>query len=184
MSANIIGNNANDSEEVAEMREQLYNLAASGRSERVFGTNKILTAAHVDKMTERQVRTSYARLESHLLGSNTDLIIESFISGVHRAAGAVVPLKDREALDKRIVENNAVTNQLTCLVGRLNRCSGVCIAGASWVVTLLNHIDWEKMSEERRQRLEQRRQRLAEEKQASVNALHRTSSLPDMRPHP
>ena len=145
--SNIIGISSTDSDEVADMRSHLLDLVASGHAERIFGKGKIMTAAHVEKMNEKQVRFSYNRLEATLLGNNTDMIIESLISGIHRAAGAVVPLKNREELDKRVAENNAVTSQLSFLIGRVNRTSSVCVAGMSWAVTLLNHIDWEKLWE-------------------------------------
>ena len=143
--SDIIGVNATDSEEVAEMRSHLFNLAASGHSERIFGKGKVLTSTHVEKMNEKQVRSSYNRLEATLLGNNTDMIIESLVSGVHRAAGAFIPLKDIEDLNKRVVENNAVTSQLAFLIGRVNRTSSACVACMSWGITLLNHIDWESL---------------------------------------
>ena len=120
--------------------EKLAILVSTGKCKEAIGVN--LTHEQVRRLEEKDVMKHYKRYEAYVGSKTTETLIDSFLSFSTKAIGAVVRLKDAEAMKNELKNDYIITKELSNLSGNLALRSGRMLAFANAFLIIAKHVDF------------------------------------------
>ena len=126
--------------DIPALREQLAILVSTGKCKEAIGVN--LTHEQVRRLEEKDVMRHYKRYETYVGAKTNETMINSFLSVSVKTLGAVVRIKDPDALHNELKNDYVITKELSTFAGAIALGCGRLLAFANAIVITLKHIDF------------------------------------------
>ena len=126
--------------DIPSLREQLAILVSTGKCKEAIGMN--LIHDQVRWLEDKKVMKHYKRYETYVGAKMTETLIESFLSFATKALSMAVRIKDSDALQNELENDNIITKELSALSGRLALRCGRLLAEASAFLISAKHVDF------------------------------------------
>ena len=98
---------------IPDLREQLAILVSTGKCKEAIGVG--LTHEQVRRLDDKEVMKHYKRYETYVGAKTTETLIESFLAFSIKALGLVVSIKDANALQNELKNDDIITKELSNL---------------------------------------------------------------------
>ena len=126
--------------DILALREQLAILVSTGKCEEAIGVN--LTHEQVRRLEDKDVMRHYKRYETYVGAKTNETMINSFLSFSVKTLGAVVRIKDPDALHNELKNDYVITKELSAFSDAIALGYGRLLAIANAIVITLKHIDF------------------------------------------
>ena len=126
--------------DILALREQLAILVSTGKCKEAIGVN--LTHEQVRRLEDKDVMRHYKRYETYVGAKTNETMINSFLSFSVKTLGAVVRIKDPDALHNELKNDYVITKELSAFSGAIALGYGRLLAIANAIVITLKHIDF------------------------------------------
>ena len=126
--------------DVPALRENLAILVSTGKCKEAIGTN--LTHEQVRRLEEKDVMKYSKRYETYVGAKTNETMINSFLSFSVKTLGAVVRIKDPDALHNELKNDYVITKELSAFSGAIALGCGRLLTIANVIVITLKDIDF------------------------------------------
>ena len=126
--------------DIPALREKLAILVSTGKCKEAIGVN--LTHDQVRRLEDKDVMRHYKRYEAHVGAKTNETMINGFLSFSVKTLGAVVRIKDPNALHNELKNDYVITKELSAFSGAIALGCGRLLAIANAIVITLKHIDF------------------------------------------
>ena len=126
--------------DIPALREKLAILVSTGKCKDALGVN--LTHEQVRRLEEKDVMKYSKRYETYAGAKTNETMINSFLSFSVKTLGAVVRIKDPDALHNELKNDYVITKELSAFSGAIALGCGRLLAIANAIVITLKHIDF------------------------------------------
>ena len=126
--------------DITALREKLAILVSTGKCKETIGVN--LTHEQVRRLEDKDVMRHYKRYEAYVGAKTNETMINGFLSVSVKTIGAVVRIKDPDALHNEPKNDYVITKELSALSGAIALGCGRLLAIANAIVITLKHIDF------------------------------------------
>ena len=126
--------------DIPALREQLAILVSTGKCKEAIGVN--LTHEQVRRLEDKDVMKHYKRYETYVGARTTETLIESFLAFSTKALRLVLRLKDTEALQNELRNDDIITKELSNFSGNLALRCGRLLAVANAFLITAKHVDF------------------------------------------
>ena len=100
------------------------------------------THEQVRRLGEKDVMKHYKRYETYVGAKTNETMINNFLSFSVKTLGAVVRIKDPDALHNELKNDYVITKELSAFSGAIALGCGRLLAIANAIVITLKHIDF------------------------------------------
>ena len=130
--------------DIRSLLEQLAVMVSTGKAKEAIGVQ--LTHDQVKRLSDKDVQKYAKRYETYVGAKTTESLIDSVIYLASKALGLLVKIKDPDALQKELKNDNIINQELSNLAGNAAlKCSRLlAVANAALITT--KHIDFSKES--------------------------------------
>ena len=129
--------------DILALREQLAILVSTGKAKEAIGVQ--LTHDQVKRLSDKDVEKYCKRYTSYVGGKTTENLIQSLLMVVTKAVGMALPIKNVEALQKKLGEDYIIINELSSLAANLALKCGRFLALANAALITTKHIDFSEV---------------------------------------
>ena len=126
--------------DIPALCENLAILVCTGKCKEAIGVK--LTQEQVRRLEEKDVMRHYKRYETYVGAKTNETIINGFLSVSVKTFGAVVRIKDPDALHNELKNDYVITKELSALSALIALGCGRLLAVANAIVITLKHIDF------------------------------------------
>ena len=126
--------------DIPALREKLEILVSTGKCKDAIGVN--LTHEQVRRLEEKDVMKYSKRYETYVGAKTNETMINSFLSFSVKTLGAVVRIKDPDALHNELKNDYGITKELSALSAVIALGCDRLLAIANAIVITLKHIDF------------------------------------------
>ena len=126
--------------DIPALREKLAILVSTGKCKEAIGVN--LTHEQVRWLEEKDVMKYSKRYETYVGAKTNETMINSFLLFSVKTLGAVVRIKDPDALHNELKNDYVITKELSAFSGAIALGCGRLLAIANAIVITLKHIDF------------------------------------------
>ena len=126
--------------DIPALRENLAILVSTGKCKEAIGVN--LTHEQVRRLEEKDVMKHYKRYETYIGAKTNETMVSGFLSFSVKALGAVVRIKDPDALHNELKNDYVITKELSAFSGAIALGCGRLLVIANAIVITLKHIDF------------------------------------------
>ena len=113
---------------------------STGKCKEAIGTD--LTHEQVKRLGDKDVMKYSKRYEAFVGAKTNEAMINSFLSVTVKTIGAVVKIKDPDALQNELKNDYVITKELSAFSGAIALGCGRLLAFANAIVITLKHIDF------------------------------------------
>ena len=125
--------------DIPALRENVI-LVSTGKCKEAISVN--LTHEQVRRLEEKDVMKYSKRYETYVGAKTNETMINSFLSFSVKTLGAVVRIKDPEALHNELKNDYVITKELSAFSGAIALGYGRLLAIANVIVITVKHIDF------------------------------------------
>ena len=122
------------------LREKLAILVSTGKCKEAIGAN--LTHEQVRRLEDKDVMKYSKRYEAFVGAKTNEAMMNSFFSFTVKTLGAVVKIKDPDALKNELKNDYVITKELSAFSGAIALGCGGLLAFANAIIITLKHIDF------------------------------------------
>ena len=126
--------------DIPALREKLAILVCTGKCKEAIGVN--LTHEQVRRLEEKDVMRHYKRYETYVGAKTNESIIDGFLSVSVKTLGAVVRIKDPDALHNELKKDYVIAKELSALSAVIAMGCSRLLAVANAIVITFKHIDF------------------------------------------
>ena len=126
--------------DIPALREKLAILVSTGKCKEAIGVN--LTHEEVRRLEDKDVMKYSKRHEAYVGAKTNEAMINSFLSVSVKTIGAIVRIKDPDALQNDLKNDYVITKELSAFSGAIALGCGRLLAFANTIVITLKHIDF------------------------------------------
>ena len=126
--------------DIPALREKLAILVSTGKCQEEIGVN--LTHEQVRRLEDNDVMRHHKRYEAYVGSKTNETMVSGFLSFSVKALGAVVRIKDPDALHNELKNDYVSTKELSAFSGAIALGCGRLFAIANAIVITLKHIDF------------------------------------------
>ena len=130
--------------DIPALRENLAILVSTGKCKEAIGVN--LTHEQVRRLEDKDVMRHYKRYEAYVGAKTNETMISGFLSFSVKTLGAVVRIKDPNALYNELKNDYIITKELSAFSGAIALGCGRLLAVANAIVITFKHIDFSASS--------------------------------------
>ena len=126
--------------DIPSLREQLAILVSTGKCKEAIGVN--LTHEQVRRLEDKDVMRHYKRYEAYVGAKTNETMINDFLSFSVKTLGAVVRIKDPDALHNELKNDYVITKELSAFSGAIALRCGRLLAFVNAIAITVKHIDF------------------------------------------
>ena len=133
--------------DIPALRENLAILVSTGKCKEAIGVN--LTHDQVKRLEDKDVMKHYKRYKTYVGTKTTETLIESILSFSVKALSMAVRIKDSDALQNELKNDNIITKELSQMSGGLALRCGRLLAVANTFLITAKHVNFSSDKETR-----------------------------------
>ena len=126
--------------DIPALRDQLAILVSTGECKEAIGVN--LTHEQVRRLEDKDVMRHYKKYEAYVGAKTNETMISGFLSFSVKTLGAVVGIKDPDALHNELKNDYIIKKELSAFAAAIALGCGRLLAVANAIVITFKHIDF------------------------------------------